>query len=136
MATDPTLLRVDGLAELQRAFYNLNRDLGKGVREALEAGAEPVRQQAQSNVFEQVSGMRRGRVPWHHMRVGVTRSLVYVAPVQRGVKRTGDERKRRGAITIQVMAPPMHEAGDANRDQVFGQVLSEIDDLFREWARL
>lgn len=125
-------VRIHGAVELERAFRALNRDLGKGVREALENAAEPVRQNAQELVRTGISGMARVNLPWYQMRTGSTLRTVYVAPVQRGARQVGS-RKRRPNLANR-MAPLMEQALEQNSPQVEGQVLETLDDLFRAWG--
>lgn len=133
----PAVLRVEGLGELRRATSRLSRDFGRGIREALEAAGEPVRQDASNLALNRISGMQRGRVPWHRMRIGVTRSIVYVAPEQRGVKggRVGD-RRRRPRLKTPMLEKALYPAVEQNRDKIAGEVNAEVTALFRAWSRL
>jgi len=63
-------VRIEGLRELERAFKLYGKGMEKGVREALEAGAETVRPDAQTLAIS----IPRMTSPWSLMRVGVTRS--------------------------------------------------------------
>lgn len=132
----PPVIRVEGLTELQRATSRLSRDFGKGVREALEAAGEPVRVDASNLALTRISGMQRGRIPWHRMRVGVTRVSVYVAPEQRGVKsgRVSD-RRRRPKLKTPMLEQALYPAVDRNRGNLQREVNSEITELFRVWSR-
>lgn len=130
-------LRVEGLAELQRATSRLSRDFGKGIREALEAGGEPVRADASDLAFTSISGMRRSRIPWWRMRIGVTRSSVYVAPEQRGVKSgRANDRRRRPNLKTPMLERALWPAVDRNAHRIEASVREEINDLFRTWSRL
>lgn len=132
MATD-SAIRVEGLKQLQRAFAVAGKEFSKDLRSALESAAEPVRSQAASSALTQISGMRRQRVPWNEMRVGVTRGSVYVAPKQRST-RIGS-RKRRN-IAGRLMDEAMQPALDANRGKVEGEVIDAITDMTKAWARV
>lgn len=130
-------IAVTGVADLQRAFGNLSRDLGKGVREALAAAADPVRADASLLAREEISGLARARTPigqsWWQMRVGVTRQSVYVAPVQRGVKSKGRGKRRRPNLAPLLLEKAMEPALERNRDRVEHEILSQLDELFARW---
>lgn len=128
-------IRVEGLSDLTRAFTRLDRNLGRGIKEAMEAAADPVRKDASDLVRQNVSGMARSRVPWWSMRVGSTVRSAFIAPEQRGVKGRGGDRRRRPNL-VGRMDPQMREALARNRDKVEGSVLVELDELFRQWERV
>jgi hypothetical protein len=131
---DPAI-RLDGAFELKRAFTRLSKDLGGGVKEALESAAEPIRSQASSNARGEISGMARSRIPWWRMRTGVTAHSVYIAPEQRGVKSGRiNDRKRRPNLTT-VMRPHMERALADNRGSVVSNVQRELSELVRIWGR-
>jgi histone H3/H4 len=136
MADQPSAVVVRGLTDLQRAFSRVSRDLGSGVREALEAAGEPVRSEASQLALQEISGMRRSRLPWWQMRVGVTRKVVYVAPVRRGMKSSGRERFRRPKLAPRLLDEAMIPALEHNRARLEGEILETLDDLFRMWERI
>jgi hypothetical protein len=75
---------VRGLRELQAALAKADRETRLGVRGELRQVAEPVRLGAEELA---ASSIRRIGPRWSKMRVGITRSLVYVAPRERGTRR-------------------------------------------------
>ena len=124
------------MAELQRAFGRLSRDLRGGVREALEAAAEPVRSDASNLARSNISGMARDKLAWWRMRVGVTTTEVYIAPERRGNKRRTRPTPRGQAEAFIAQMNPQMEAGLArNRDRVEKAVLDEIEELAARWGR-
>jgi hypothetical protein len=134
MADQPIgAIAVRGMEDLQRAFRALSRDLGNGVREALEAAGDPVRSAAERLAVQEIS---RIGIPWSRMRVGVTRTSVYVAPVQRGVKSRGRQRLRRPNLAPLLLERALDPALEQNRDRVEDEVLETLDDLFRMWERI
>lgn len=135
MANTPPI-RVQGLSELVRAFSTLDRNLGRGLREAVENAAEPVRQEASSLMRSEISGMARSRIPWWTMRTGSTRNGAYVAPVQRGVKGRPDDKRRRPNLVGIGLNKALVPALERNRERVEDSVLAEMDDLFRAWERI
>jgi hypothetical protein len=124
-------VRIEGLRELERAFKLYGRGLEKGVREALETAAEPVRTDAQSLA---VSSIPNIGLPWSRMRIGVTRRTAYVAPQQRG-RSTHRGRKRpnlRGLLLDRAMQPAL----DQNIGNVEREIGHALDDLGRMWSRV
>ena len=79
---------VTGLADLQRAFAQTERATRLGVKAELREIARPIQSSAETNA----GGITRIGPKWPKMRIGVSRSLVYVAPRQRGVKVKGGNR--------------------------------------------
>ena len=132
-----SFVRVDGAFELQRAFKQVSRGLGAGVKEALESAAEPVRSEGSTLIRSNVSGMARSRLPWWKLRTGVTAHAVYIAPEQRGVKsgRINDRRRRPGLRTRSDYIPSMEQALEKNRNKIVQSVQAEIGELIRIWGR-
>lgn len=130
-------IRVEGLRELERAFRLYGRGMEKGLREALEAAAEPVRQDAQSLALAEIPriSLPSTTVPWHRMRVGVTRRTAYVAPEQRGDKsrRAG---RRRPNFATKLRSEAMEPALDRNIKNVEREIGEALDDLGRRWSRV
>lgn len=123
-------LRVEGLADLQRAFALADRKLSKELRGSLRDAAEPVRVGA-----ETLAGSRIPRigVPWSRMRVGVTRHSVYVAPRERGTRL--QSRKRRnlpGLLLDRAMLPAL----SANQTQVERRVDKLLGEVGRAWENV
>jgi hypothetical protein len=133
----PEAVRIEGLRELERAFKLYGRGLERGVREALEAAAEPVRSDAQSLALAEIPRIQvpSTTVPWHRMRVGVTRRTAYVAPEQRGDKSRRASRKRRNFAT-KLLTEAMEPALERNIRNVEREVGVALDDLGRRWERV
>lgn len=79
-------LAVRGLRELNTALARADRDVRLGIRKELRAVAEPVRSTAELLAPTAVRKIETGD-RWSLMRIGITRTSVYVAPRERGVKR-------------------------------------------------
>jgi hypothetical protein len=133
----PEAVRIEGLRELERAFKLYGRGLERGVREALEAGAEPVRQDAQSLALVEIPRIQlpSTTVPWHRMRVGVTRRTAYVAPEQRGDKSRRASRKR-PRFGTKLLTEAMEPALDRNIPRVEREFEVALTDLARRWSRV
>jgi hypothetical protein len=76
------------LRELNRAFANTDRETRLGWRAEQRQIAEPIRRDAEQKALTAIPRMP-GSPKWARMRVGVNRSMVYVAPRQRGVRGRG-----------------------------------------------
>jgi hypothetical protein len=124
-------VRVEGLRELNRAFKLYGKGLEGGIREALEAAAEPVKTDAQTLA---VSSIPRIGLPWSRMRVGVTKHTAYIAPQQRGTT----VRTRRGRPNLKglLLGRAMEPALDRNISNVERELGDALDDLARMWARV
>lgn len=119
-----------GMAELLRATAMAENEVGKDVRAALQSAAEPVRSDAELLAKQAI---RPGRVPWSSMRTGITRTSVYVAPVQRGVKSRTNPRRRRPAFKHYLLDEAMEPALEQNTDKIVREVEDAFDDLARRW---
>lgn len=126
-------IRVEGLRELELAFKLYGRGLEKGIREAMETAAEPVRLDAQTLAVENISNIG---FPWSRMRVGVTRRTAYVAPQQRGrrsrLRPNAGRPNLRGLLLERAMEPAL----DQNVSRVEREFVDALDDLARMWSRV
>jgi hypothetical protein len=123
------VIRVDGLSALQRAFAVADRELSRKLREALRDAAEPVRADAEQRATSQIP---RIGLPWSRMRVGVTRSSVYVAPNERGSRRRGTRRPNLAALLLgRAMEPALAE----NIERVEREVEQVLDDIALTWEQ-
>jgi hypothetical protein len=111
-------IRVEGLRELQRACALSEKEVKLGVRAKLREAAEPVRTEAESLGPTMISNLGP---EWRRMKVGVTTSLVYVAPKSR--RHGGSPRKNLAPLLMKVM----ESALDAKTDEVAGKLEEAID---------
>jgi hypothetical protein len=125
-------VRVEGLGELRRAFYAADRALGNDLDDALEEAAVPVRSDAQTLA---VSSIRRIGPDWSRMRIGTTRTIVYVAPVERGAKGRGNQRYRRPKFKRLLLSRSLEPALDRNLPQVTRRVDQMLGELSQLWQR-
>lgn len=124
---------------MERAFRLYDRNLAKGIREALEAGAEVVRPTAESLAVQTLKPPKN--VDWTLMRVGVTRRTGYVAPVERGRfakgGKIGAARYRRGEkFTAMMLGRALEPALDQNVPRVEQEFEDALRDLARQWSRV
>ena len=121
---------VTGLRELSAAYSKLERDTRLGLRHGLHDAAEPVRRDAESLAQAQISRIGRN---WWKMRTGISRNLVYVAPVQRGVKTKGRQQLARpnlaDLLIDRAMEPALHR-NEAEVERGIQLVLDHAIDTF------
>jgi len=138
---DENVIVVEGLPNLIRSFDRINRDLGKGVREAIQNAAQPVADEAAARAKSQISGMARSKIPWWSMRTGSLGYGSYIAPLQRGVKYgknrkpTVAQEKRRRPDFKYPMRAEMEIALQNNQGRVRRAVGEELEELARAWGR-
>jgi hypothetical protein len=127
-------LRAEGAFELALAFRAINKEMGDGIKEALENAAEPVRSGATTLAREQISGVARGRIPWYQMRIGsnLSKGLVYIAPQQRSTKLAS---RKRPNLAPRLLAP-MLQSLESNAGRVEDEFERTVDDATRAWERI
>lgn len=121
---------VHGLREASAAFAKAAPDARRVWRSHMRAVAEPVRGEAE--------GFARTQIPrvgarWYKMRIGVTRTLVYVAPRQRGVTTRGADPRRRPNLAPLLMGRAMEPALKRHEPEItrqFERMLDEVADHF------
>jgi hypothetical protein len=127
-------IRIEGLRELERAFKLYGRGLDKGLREAVEAGAEVVRPDAEALT---VSTIKRSAVDWTAMRAGVKGRVGFVAPVQRGTYSRRNRGYARGQkFTDRVLSRALEPALEQNVSRVEQEFEDALADLARMWSRV
>ena len=116
---------VKGIADLDRAFQRAGDTLHHEIKDRLRYYAQPVSRTAES--LSLTAGVSR---EWSQMRVGVTRRLVYVAPMQRGTKVLN--RKRRNFARF-LLSRALEPALNRHRHQIedqFDDLLARIERRF------
>lgn len=121
-------IRVEGLAELNRAFARADKKLAREMRDTLRDVGEPVRADAERLAVAQIPKVT---LPWAQMRVGVTRRSVYVAPRKRGAKAAQLRRPNFAGLLIE----PMEQALDRNIGEAERRFDALLRDVGREWER-
>ena len=122
---------VIGADELRAAFIRAGTSLDRDMRERIAGYAEPVREQAETLAQLRI---RNIGVPWSRMRKGTVTRLVYVAPVERGVRVRGDARKRRPRFADILMGRAMEPALEANRPRIEQQIQELIARMERKFG--
>jgi hypothetical protein len=117
-----------GMRQLQAGLKDADRDTRLGVKKKLGYVAEPVRRDAEELA---ASKIRNIGPRWSQMRTGVTRSSVYVAPAQRGVKGASAAKRRNLAPLLAERAmEPALERSSGNVERDLEQVLDWVADRF------
>lgn len=123
---------VRNLRQFQALCAAAGKEASKQTRDALRGVAEPVRADAEALA---TSRIRRIGPRWGRMRVGVTRSSVYVAPRQKGVRSRGADPRRRPRFATLMEERAMDPALKQNESRIERSVEEAFDDLARRWNR-
>lgn len=126
------VVRVEGLSELNRALRRADKDVRKGIRRELGSVAQPIAADAQALALSEIRGMQQSR-SWAGMRIGLTSSLLYVAPRKRGVRGFGNRSRRRPNLAGLLMGRAMQPALNRNANKVereFNDMLDRVADNF------
>ncbi len=110
-----TAIHLKGMQPLLSAVNRSEKTLKRELRTELKVVAEPVRREAEELAR---SSIRNIGDPWSRMRTGVTTRLVYVAPVNRGVKGRGNDPRRRPNLANLLMDRAMQPALNRNQPQI------------------
>lgn len=121
---------VEGLRDLQRAFALADAASRKELRSALKEIGEPIARDAEAFATARIS--RIGKA-WPQMRVGVTQTLVYVAPKQRGRLSKQNRALRRPNLFDLLMGRAMEPALDQNIAGVDAAVGHALDRVGSAW---
>jgi hypothetical protein len=120
---------VHGLREISAAYAKLERETRLGMRGTLRTAAEPVQHDAEALAQAKIT---RIGPRWWKMRVGVTRSLVYVAPRTRGVRR-GDDPRGRPNLAKLLLERAMEPALEQNEGEVVRAVDRFLDHVVADF---
>jgi hypothetical protein len=126
-------IHVQGLRDLQRAFALADKSVSKELRKSLRDAAEPVRSDAARLAVQEIT---RIGPRWSQMRVGVTRTLVYVAPKERGVKSRGLQQRKRKNLAPLLRDRALDPALDRNIGQVERKVEQMLATVGKQWERV
>jgi hypothetical protein len=125
-------VRVYGFREIQAAGVRAGREIQVGLRGSLREVAEPVRRDVETLAS---SSIRRIGPKWSRMRTGVTQTLVYVAPKQRGVRTRGPDPRRRPNLADLLMDRAMEPALERHEQQLEAVVEQMLDRVAAEFNR-
>lgn len=113
---------VRGLRDLSSAYAKLGRATSREFRASERAIAEPVRRDAEVLAKSEI---RNIGTAWPRMRTGVSRSVVYVAPKQKGTRGRGP--RRRPNLADLLMDRAMEPALDRNEARVEREIEAAVD---------
>jgi len=132
-------IRVRDLNSLVRAFAAADKAVKEDLRDALMEAAAPVRSDAETLALHTIKNMqptRLGRSAWSAMRTGVTgNAIVYVAPVERGVKTKGRLRLARPNLANLLLERAMEPALEHNIGRVERRLEQMLDEVADVWER-
>lgn len=133
-----TAIHVEGLNGLVEAFAAADKHVKEDLRDALQEAAAPVRSAAQSLAGTQISHMGGTHRPWARMRIGIAgRSVVYVAPVERGAKSRGARGVRgRPNLARLLLDRAMEPALAQNTSKVEERLDHLLDEVVTVWERV
>lgn len=123
-------VQVKGLRDLQRAFKVADASARRELRAALREIGEPIARDAEAFATARI---RRIGEAWPQMRVGVTQSLVYVAPKERGRLSKQNRALRRPNLFGLLMGRAMEPALDQNIAGVDAAVGHALDRVGSAW---
>jgi hypothetical protein len=124
----PTIL-VRNQRQLVWAFNEAGKAAKRELRDELRGIAEPIRADAEQLADETIP---RIGPKWSHMKIGVTTRLIYVAPVQRGV-RNFDSPRARPKFADLLMGRAMEPALERNQGNIERAVERALDHLEHRW---
>lgn len=125
-------VNIKGLRELEALIAAEGPKAKRELNKELRLVAEPIRADAESFA---ASGIPRIGPTWSKMRVGVTRTLVYVAPRQRGVKGRGPNPRRRPRFADLMLERAMDPALKKNESLIVDRVEALFERLGNDWNR-
>lgn len=123
----PGGIRVDGLAETNRALRRTDRDVRLGVRKELRDVAEPVRRSAEQLASSEI---RNAGTDWSRMRTGIRTDSVYVAPRKRGLKKGPRKRPNLAPLLMDKAMQPALDRHTPEIEREFGQMLDRVANNF------
>jgi len=128
----PTGAHVKNWRSVNAAFAKADRESRLALKAKQRDLAEPVKLQAEGLAHSKI---RRMTDAWSKMRIGVTKTVVYVAPKQRGIK--GESARKRKKLAPLLMDRAMEPALEQNRgsiEQGVERILDWVADDFNHDA--
>ncbi len=126
-------VHIKGLAQLERAFRVADATEAKLFRATLKEAAEPVRRLAEGKA---VSRIRNLDGKWSQFRVGSRRSLVYLAPKQKGRASRANRALRRPNLKDLLLDRAMIPALDERREEIVHSVDEMLVVVGKRWGRI
>lgn len=128
---DPAI-KVQGLRELERAFRKTDKEEAKLLRKSLKETALPVKRAAEGKALAKIRNMGRSR-KWATMRLGVSKSVVYMVPRQKGTHGRGPLRRPnlKDLLLDRAMIPALEE----HEGEVIRGVERVLDTAGARWEK-
>lgn len=121
-------LQVEGLRELQRHFYVIDKDLSKDLKDGLKRAAEPVKGTTERLTIQRI---KVSRVPWWQFKIGANQREVYIVPKR---KQSKNARHRRKGFAVMV-SPLMVRALESNEARVHREAEVVLNRSISKWGR-
>jgi hypothetical protein len=130
----PPLVSVNehGLRELERLLATEGPKAKREMRAKLKSIAEPLARDVEAEARENISHIG---LKWWRMRVGVTTKVVYVAPVERGVKTRGPDPRRRPGFADLIEDEAFTPALEKDTPEIIAGAREVLQELADEWNR-
>lgn len=130
-------VHVKGLRELERAFKLADKTEYKALRATLKESADPVKRLAEGKAVARIRNIHTEgtKIDWAQMRVGQRRSMVYVAPKQRGRASRANRVIRRPNLKDLLLDRAMIPALDERREEIVGNLEHMLDTVGSRWER-
>lgn len=126
------VVRVKGYTELTRAFAVADKSVKREMHVALRDVAEPIRSDAENLARLRIRNIGRR---WSLMRTGLTTSVVYVAPRERGTRSRRNRAFARPNLAGLLMDRAMQPALEANRAEIVGRFDEALEHVETIWER-
>lgn len=128
---DNFTVHVDGLRELERAFRQAGNGVAPAFRKQLKEVAAPVKLTAETYAATRIA---RNTPRWSRMRVGMSKSVLYMVPREKGRRGRGDPKFRRSQFGQMLLDRAMIPAVQENRsllEQGVERTLDHVDEIWK-----
>lgn len=126
------VVRVKGYTELTRAFAVADKSVRHEMQAALRDVAEPIRSDAEHLAKARIRNIGRR---WGLMRTGLTTSVLYVAPRERGKQSRRNRLLARPNLAGLLIDKAMQPALDKNEAQIAGRFDEALGHIERIWEQ-
>jgi len=128
---------VKGLAEVNYLLSKADKETRLGLRKAEREVAKPISSDAETLTLQNIPRTRLGKVEWWRMRIGVTQTLIYVAPKQKGVRGKGPKRRKKFApLMMERAMEPALKRHENEIEQRFEHVLDFVAERFNKAGKV
>ncbi len=115
------------MSELLRAFDQVEKDTKRIVRKDYREIAAPVKRDAERLAQDRV---RRIGSKWWHMRIGLTRTVLYVVPSKKGVRNNWARTSaRRPKFALLMQERAMDPALAQNEHEIVHIVEQQVEEI-------